>query len=188
MRFPILAPLEERIAEGEQEIAFLRQEAEQAEIMLRYLEEARRKVLKSSVERVEEQASQLLNQLTGGQWRKLELDRNSLEWQISRDEKNWHSALSSLSTGTKECACLALRLALVRVLCAESRPALICDEPFMLLDQQRSQQAANILREFASEYQVILLTTDGNFKEMANHVVELEPAAAQHHQQTAQTV
>ncbi len=183
----ILAPLEERISEAENEIALLNAEADQAEIMLRYLEEARRKVLKSSVERVEEEASRLLNQITGAQWCKLTLDRHTLEWQISRDGNTWHSAESGLSTGTQQCASLALRLAFVRVLCAEAHPPLICDEPFMLLDNPRSQQAANILREFSNEYQVIMLTTGTRFKELASHSLQVGSSSQQHQHQAAPT-
>ncbi len=179
----ILAPLEERVTEAQNQIALLTQEAEQAEIMLRYLEEARRKVLKSSVERVEEEASRYLNQLTSGRWTRLSLDRQSLAWQISRDGNGWQNAHDSLSTGTRDCASLALRLGLIRVLCADARPPLVCDEPFMLLDSSRSSQAVNILSEFASEYQVILLTADESFNGTADRVIELEPAAAAKQQQ-----
>ena len=84
-----MAPLQERIEEGDRQLRLLRAEAETLSIVARYLEEARRRVLKSSIEILEDEASQILRALTNNQWQRVKLDRHTLAAEITADGDNW---------------------------------------------------------------------------------------------------
>ncbi|MCC6963862.1 MAG: AAA family ATPase [candidate division Zixibacteria bacterium] len=161
----IMAPLQERIEDGQRKLEAFRREAEQLKIVARYLEEARRKVLKSSIEMLEDEASAILSQITIGTWNKVRLDRHHLTCEISHDGVGWRSAADHLSRSASDALYLALRLALVKVLCGDNRPPLIFDEPLVNLDAMRRKEALRILRQFAANYQVLLLTADESARE-----------------------
>jgi len=65
-----------------------------------------------------------------------------------------------LSTGTSDAVTLALRLALIETLFPENEGLLILDDCLVNLDPGRKEKAAQVLREFASRYQVIFTTCD----------------------------
>ncbi len=156
----IMAPLQERVEDGQFKLDAMRREAEQLHIVARYLEEARRKVLKSSIEMLEDETSAILSQITIGTWNKVRLDRHHLTCEISHDGVGWRNAGDSLSRSATDALYLALRLAIVKVLGGESRPPLILDEPLLNFDTMRRREALRVLRQFAGNYQVIFLTTD----------------------------
>lgn len=173
----LAAPLEERILEAKREIEVLRDEAEQLAIIDRYLEEARRKVLKSSFDRLEEESANLLQAITAGVWRFVRIDRQTLACEISRNGETWMSVADDLSRGTSDAAYLALRLSVLRILFAGQIPLLICEDPLVNLDSARRNKALELLREFSADSQVIFLTADASVATTADAVTELAPSA-----------
>jgi DNA repair protein SbcC/Rad50 len=65
---------------------------------------------------------------------------------------------SSLSAGTRACLGLAVRLSMARWFLEGSDGFLILDDPLVDLDPDRQESAAAILKHFAKDKQVILLT------------------------------
>ncbi len=172
-----MAPLQERVEEDQRSVELLRREAEQLQIVFRYLEEARRKVLKSSFEMLEDEASTVLSRLTLGNWNRLRFDRQSLHCEISHDGAGWRHAADSLSRSAVDALYLAIRLALVKVLCPDSRPPLLLDEPLTNFDNARRGEANRVLQEFAQQFQILLLTADERARQDSGGVRQLSVVA-----------
>jgi uncharacterized protein YhaN len=90
--------------------------------------------------------------------------------------------VTELSQGTLDVVYLAARLGLVRLVTGDRRPPLVLDDPFVTLDDERASRALALLREVASDFQVIYLTTSDRYDAQADKVVELAgPTAADDH-------
>jgi exonuclease SbcC len=63
-----------------------------------------------------------------------------------------------LSTGTRACLGLAVRLAMARWFLEDRDGFLLLDDPMVDLDPVRQDAAAELLRRFAGEKQVVLFT------------------------------
>jgi DNA repair exonuclease SbcCD ATPase subunit len=169
----IMAPLQERIEEGDRQLQLLRSEAETLSITARYLEEARRRVLKTSIEILEDEASQLLQAMTNHQWKRVKLDRHTLAAEITADGTVWMKSLSALSRSTVDALYLALRLALVKTLSCESKPPIILEDPLHHFDRQRRDRTMAILRQFGDEHQVLFFSTDSAPVNIMAHQIDL---------------
>ncbi len=82
--------------------------------------------------------------------------------------------VTELSQGTLDVVYLAARLGLVRLVTGDRRPPLVLDDPFVTLDGERAPRALELLRELASDFQVIYLTTSDRYDALADRVVELD--------------
>lgn len=173
----IMAPLQERIEDVKRKVELLRNESEQLKIVTRYLEEARRKVLKSSIELLEEESSSYLSALTAGTWSKVRLDRHNLSCEISPDGINWYKSEDSLSVSAADSLHISLRLAMVKVLANDRKPPLVMEDPFVNLDRVRRSEAERALRTISEDFQVIFLTADQHYRDFGDHVHELTASA-----------
>lgn len=63
-----------------------------------------------------------------------------------------------LSTGYKDLINLCSRLALIDALYPENKPPVILDDPFVNLDNDKTQKAVNLLTEIAKDKQLVYLT------------------------------
>ncbi len=172
----LMAPLQERIEEGERQLKRLRSEAEILSITSRYLEEARRRVLKSSLEILEDEASAILGNLTNDHWKRVRFDRYSFAAEISPDGSTWMSSSESLSRGTVDTLHLAMRLALVKIFSGDVKPPIIMEDPLMFMDQPRREKAMAILDLMAQDFQILFLTADRQRLPWANRSIELGQA------------
>jgi exonuclease SbcC len=63
-----------------------------------------------------------------------------------------------LSFGTKDMLCLALRLAIAKHFLAGSSGFLVMDDPLVNMDPARQEKAAELMKEYASNKQVLIFT------------------------------
>ncbi|GEM_PF-2230930 len=173
----MMAPLQERIEQGERQLQQLRTEAEILSIVARYLEEARRRVLKTSIEILEDEASRLLRSLTSNRWQNVRLDRRTLVAEITADGNRWMRSTSSLSKGTVDALHLSLRLALVKIISSQVRPPIVLEDPLLHFDRQRRDNAMAVLRELGHDYQVLFLSTDRQNMTEQDHTIDLNLTA-----------
>jgi len=74
---------------------------------------------------------------------------------------------------------LALRLALVDLLCLERRrPPVFLDDPFLAYDEERQASALRFLCDLAGERQIFLFTCRGVYDAYADRVLVLEDVGA----------
>jgi exonuclease SbcC len=67
-----------------------------------------------------------------------------------------------LSTGTGDGTAIALRLAMAEHLLQDRKGFMIMDDPLVNLDPERRKAAAEVLRDFAGKFQLIVTTCDPN--------------------------
>jgi uncharacterized protein YhaN len=114
-----------------------------------------------------------LDRITGGRYRRVRVDDTSLDMALWAPERGDWVPVSQVSQGTLDLVYLAARLGLVRLVTGGRRPPLIFDDPFVTLDDARAARAIQVLRDLASDFQVIYLTTSDRYDAFADEVVEL---------------
>jgi hypothetical protein len=132
---------------------------------------------------LEQQVGRDIARLTGGRYRRVNIDDHTLDIQVWAPERGDWVPASQLSKGTIDQVFLAARIGLVRLVTQGKRPPLVLDDPFVTFDDTRAARAALLLRELSSDFQVIYLACSNRYDELADAVVELpgpidiEPAA-----------
>ncbi len=114
-----------------------------------------------------------VERITDGRYRRIRVDDANLGIEVFAPERAGWVSVTSLSQGTLDIIYLAARLGLVRLVTGDRRPPLILDDPFVTLDDARAARALELLRELASGFQVIYLTTSDRYDSLADKVVEL---------------
>ncbi len=97
--------------------------------------------------------SEVMAPLTGERYREIRLEDG-----FASGEGSLSFPFSALSAGTRACLGLAVRLSMARWFLEGRDGFLILDDPFVDLDPERQEAAATLLKHFAKEKQVILLT------------------------------
>ena len=93
--------------------------------------------------------------LTGTECENYQMDANT---KLQIVEGNMPREIGSLSLGNRDLTGICMRMALVEAMYQTSWPFLILDDPFVNLDEKRTQGARRFLAEIAKEYQVIYFT------------------------------
>jgi uncharacterized protein YhaN len=63
-----------------------------------------------------------------------------------------------LSRGLKDLTGICMRMALIQAMYKDEKPFIIFDDPFVNLDEERTEGGLKFLREIEKEYQVVYLT------------------------------
>ena len=163
----------ERLITWREQLNALRRRLRIYEATLAAIEAAERMTIKKATRFLEQYVGRDIARLTGGRYRKVEIDDRSLNVDVWAPERNdWVSA-SQLSKGTIDQIYLAARIGLVRLVTQGRRPPLLLDDPFVTFDDQRAARAALLLRDLAADFQVIYLACSNRYDGLADSVVEL---------------
>lgn len=103
---------------------------------------------------IKRRASRYFNLFTDGKYDGLEV---SAEFGLGIIEGGILREAAFLSRGTKDVAYLSLRVALCEVLFKE-KPALILDETFAYIDDERIKAVLSVLEKLSNEYQIFIFT------------------------------
>jgi hypothetical protein len=76
-----------------------------------------------------------------------------------------------LSQGTLDQLYLCARLGIVRQVTEPGSPPLMLDDPFVTFDDARAERALELLKDLASDYQVIYMTVSDRYDGAADNVV-----------------
>jgi recombinational DNA repair ATPase RecF len=173
-----VAALAERLASWREELAALRRRERIYERTLAELNAAEQTTMKRATRYLEQRMVPDVTRITGGRYRRVRVDDTNLGIDIwSPDRADW-VPVTELSQGTLDVVYLAARIGLVRLVTGDRRPPLVLDDPFVTLDDQRAPRALELLREVASDFQVIYLTTSDRYDSLADRVVVLEAPTA----------
>jgi uncharacterized protein YhaN len=168
------ASLEERLEEVNIQIERKMRYLRVLEITRDYVDKARKDVLKSTLKLLDDETSEILNEVTGGRYSKVRFDRQSLKFEVfSGDRDAWVEPERYLSRGTIDQLYLAARLALVRILSEERNPVIILDDPFVTFDSQRRANALEVLKRLSDKYQIFLLTCHDHYDSLASETITL---------------
>jgi uncharacterized protein YhaN len=168
--------LEEEIAALQDQQASLARTVEVLDLTRRMLEEAQKQSLFPARELLERRASEYLRVATRDGYQKVALDEWTMRptvWVAAAD--GWKGP-ESLSRGTVDQLYLALRFALLDVICEGRTPPIFLDEPLVHFDPERMAAALSLLGTIARERQVFLFTAWPRDGLPADQVITL-PAA-----------
>lgn len=168
------ASLEERLEQTQKTLEELKEKIEVYEITLENLEEARKRVIDSSVGTLEEETSRLLKQITNGKYNQVRFDKSTFRFEVFSDElKGWVDPQKYLSRGTLDQIYLACRLAILNLISDDKRPVVIMDDPFVTFDKHRRESALKLLKTLSRKYQILLLTCHDFYDGYEDKLIEL---------------
>ncbi|MEZ0240199.1 MAG: ATP-binding protein [Chloroflexota bacterium] len=170
-----VAALAERVAATTEQLAALQRRLRVYETTLKAIEAAEKATLRTATRYLEQHMVKDLDQVTGGRYRRVQVNDEDLGIRVFAPERNDWVDVSELSQGTLDIVYLAARIGLVRLVTGLKRPPLILDDPFVTLDDGRATRALELLRSISGDFQVIYLTTSERYDGAAERVVALEP-------------
>jgi DNA repair exonuclease SbcCD ATPase subunit len=163
----------ERLVTWEAQLAALKRRLRIYEQTLAAIEASESGTMKKATRFLEQQVARDLGRLTGGRYRRVSIDDQTLDITVWAPERNDWVAAYQLSKGTVDQVFLAARIGLVRLVTQGRRPPLVLDDPFVTFDDKRAARAAVLLRELSSDFQVIYLACSDRYDGLADAVVEL---------------
>ena len=163
----------ERLAAWREELAALQRRARVYQLALDAIVTAERTTMRKATRYLEKRMRGDLERLTGGRYRRVRVDDETLDIRVFAPERRDWVGVEDLSQGTLDQVYLAARLGLVRLVTQDRRPPMVFDDPFVTFDDDRAGRAVAVLRELASDFQVIYLTTSARYDAQADRVVVL---------------
>lgn len=143
------------------------------EDVLTTLNAAERGTMKKAARFLEQRMATDIERVTGGRYRRLRVDEQTLTFTVYSPEfDNWID-VRRLSQGTLDQLYLCARLGIVRQVTEPGTPPLVFDDPFVTFDAERAERALKMLKELATEFQVIFMTTSDRYDTVADNVVVL---------------
>ena len=174
----------ERVVTWQGQLAALKRRVRIYEMTLAAISASESGTMRKATRFLEQQVGRDIARLTGGRYRRVGIDDQTLDIRIWAPERGDWVAANQLSKGTVDQVFLAARIGLVRLVTQGRRPPLVLDDPFVTFDDTRAARAALLLRELSADFQVIYLACSNRYDGLADAVVELpgptevEPAAA----------
>jgi DNA repair exonuclease SbcCD ATPase subunit len=168
----------ERLAQWRDQLGVLQRRARVYDATLKAIERAEQATMRTATRFLEKRMVGDLERVTAGRYRHVRIDDRTLDISVLAPEKGDWVEVTALSQGTLDLVYLAARLGLVRLVTGDRRPPLVFDDPFVTLDDARAARALELLREIATDFQVIYLTTSDRYDAAADTVVELPAPTA----------
>jgi hypothetical protein len=148
------------------------------ELTLSALQAAEAATMKKAARFLEQSMGRDIGRLTGGRYRRLRVDESSLSFSVYSVERGEWVDSRDLSRGTRDQLYLCARLGIVRQITQPATPPLLFDDPFVTFDDDRARRAVEMLRDAASDLQVIYLTCSDRYDELADKVIVLDGPSA----------
>jgi hypothetical protein len=143
------------------------------EDVLETLNAAESGTMKKAARFLEQRMARDIERVTGGRYRRLRVDEQTLTFTVYSPELDDWIDVRRLSQGTLDQLYLCARLGIVRQVTEPGTPPLLFDDPFVTFDDARAQRALKMLKDTASEYQVIFMTHSDRYDAVADNVVVL---------------
>ena len=163
----------ERLTGWREQLAALQRRHRVLETTLAAIDRAEVATMKTATRYLEGHMVHDIATVTGGRYRRIRVDDKSLDIEVHAPERGDWVPVASLSQGTLDLVYLTARLGLVRLVTGDRRPPLVFDDPFVTLDDTRAARALALLKQVASDFQIIYLTTSDRYDGAADAVVEL---------------
>ena len=122
---------------------------------------------------LEQRMARDIERVTGGRYRRLQVDEQTLTFTVFAPELDDWIDVSRLSQGTLDQLYLCARLGIVRQVTEPGTPPLLFDDPFVTFDAERAERALKMLKELATDFQVIFITCSDRYDAVADNVVVL---------------
>lgn len=140
------------------------------------LDEAMAEFYRLNLGKIEKAIGDYLVQASGGAYVAVAIDAK-LAVSIKSRRGTW-LALDTLSRGTVDMVCLAMRLALGRFLTDDLCPPFFMDDPLINLDSERLESVVTALERLSNEHQIVIFSHDERLRILAGrrgwHIVALD--------------
>ncbi len=163
----------ERLAGWREQLETLRRRHRVLDTTLNAIDRAEVATMKTATRYLEGHMVRDVATVTAGRYRRIRVDDKTLDIEVHAPELGDWVPVGSLSQGTLDLVYLVARLGLVRLVTGDRRPPLVFDDPFVTLDDTRATRALELLKQVASDFQIIYLTTSDRYDGAADAVVEL---------------
>jgi DNA repair exonuclease SbcCD ATPase subunit len=163
----------ERLAGWREELAAVQRRSRVYQLALDAIVRAESSTMRKATRYLEKRMRGDLERITGARYRRVRVDDATLDIRVFAPERGDWVGVEELSKGTLDQVYLAARLGLVRLVTQDCRPPLVFDDPFVTFDDDRAVAALTVLRELATDFQVIYLTTSTRYDALAERVVVL---------------
>ena len=124
-----------------------------------FLEQARTDLALAYMGPIRESFTNLMGRMAGESREKILV---SPELVVSLERGGESRKLDHFSAGQTDLVMLCMRLSLVDALFREAKPFVILDDPFVNLDDRRTEEALKLLQELARDRQIIYLTCNSS--------------------------
>ncbi len=173
-----VAGLAERHAAWSAQLAVLRRRERTWSRTLAELDAAEQSTVERATRFLERRMAGDVARITDGRYRRVRISDEDLSIAVFAPERGDWVGVTSLSRGTLDAVYLAARIALVRFATGGRRPPLLLDDPFVTLDADRAARALAVVRDLATDTQVVYLTTSDRYDTLADAVVVLDGPTA----------
>jgi uncharacterized protein YhaN len=163
----------ERLAGWREELAAVQRRSRVYQLALDAIVRAESSTMRKATRYLEKRMRGDLERITAARYRRVRVDDATLDIRVFAPERGDWVGVEELSKGTLDQVYLAARLGLVRLVTQDCRPPLVFDDPFVTFDDDRAVAALTVLRELATDFQVIYLTTSTRYDALAERVVVL---------------
>jgi uncharacterized protein YhaN len=141
------------------------------------LNRAADKLIEDTFEAYSASCSSFLSSLTGGRYNQLRFNRESGRFEVKVTESNsWLHITDSLSSSTRDCIYLALRLAAVALLSSDFCSPVIFDQAETRMDDARRKAFFDLLQKSAQQRQIIYTGLKKAEPLLHTHLIEFEKA------------
>lgn len=163
----------EALAQATETLRLVERRLRVYESTLDALVHAEKATMKKAARFLEQRMAADIERITGGRYRRLEVDEAELKFRVFSVESNEWVDADTLSQGTRDQLYLCARLGIVRQVTEPGSPPLVFDDPFVTFDEERARRSVELLRDYASEQQVIYLTCSDRYDDIAHKVIVL---------------
>ncbi len=163
----------EALTAAEESLAAAERRVRIYEEVLGALNKAESGTMKKAARFLEQRMARDIERITGGRYRRLKVDETTLTFSLYSPELDEWVDARRLSQGTLDQLYLCARLGIVRQVVEDANPPIVLDDPFVTFDDERATRAIELLKEIATDFQVILLTCSDRFDKLADKVVVL---------------
>lgn len=160
----------ENVKDAEADFYKAKREGEYYRIILEELNRILAEAEQNPFGGLKKEVSELLKTITLNKYEDMEFDEvipSSILY------KDGNLNIHQLSTGTRDILALAIRLGMAKYYLSELDGFIVMDDPLVNLDPERQKAAANVIKQVASQKQVILFTCHPNHAELfGNEVIQ----------------
>lgn len=182
-----VAAAAEALEQSQEQLAAAERRLRIYEDVLTTLDAAESATMKKAARFLEQRMATDIERVTDGRYRRLRVDEQTLDFSVFAPELNDWIDVSRLSQGTLDQLYLCARLGIVRQVTEPGNPPLLFDDPFVTFDAERAERTLKMLKELATDFQVIFLTSSDRYDAVADNVVVLEGPTARDEQATVET-
>lgn len=165
--------IKDDIQQYEQRLANLQQEQAMLQEIKKMLIEASNLTLTKVNEGIQSGAEAYFKRITGERYQNIAIDSKFMPQVYSQAKGEYVLPEEELSTGTRDQAYLALRLALIPAIAKGCKPPLLIDDSLAFFDAGRRERAFEVLKELAGEHQIFLFSCHDYYDAIADHIINL---------------